>query len=223
MKDYLLKNSNSFGWGINHLTPEYKVKELLSLIEGKKILDIGCSSGHFVNTLSQKGFKVTGIDIVHEFIKFAQKNYSGNFLNLDITQKLPFKNKEFDTIFIRNVLEHIKDDKKALIEAIRIGKRVIVIVPHKTAKKIKSKGLIFSHYQDKSHLRNYTKKTLKKLVADCNSKLIKFIYLEKLPNKSIFFELFQAPKIIKKIIIKIFFCFFKEKKYYLELLAIIKS
>lgn len=220
-KKYFLKTSNQFGWGIDCQLPQYKIQELLPLIEGKKILDIGCGSGEFVDILSKKKFISTGIDITPEFIKHAQKKFQGNFLIADAS-KLPFKNKEFDTVFIRNVLEHIKNDKQALKEAVRVGKKIIIIVPQKTPDILKNRGLIFSHYQDKSHLRNYTPITLKKLILNSNGKLIKIIPLEKLPNKSIFFELFQAPKIIKKIITKIFFIFFKEQNFYLELLAIIK-
>lgn len=221
MKDYLLKNSSRFGWGIQQKTPEYKINELLSLIKGKKILDIGCGSGHFVDVLSKKNFDATGIDLIDEFIEYATKKYQGKFLTTNAL-KLPFKNKEFDTVFLRNVLEHISDDKKVLKEAIRVGKKIIVIVPQKSPNSLKIRGLIFSHYQDKSHLRNYTKKTLANLVKKTNSKLVKITITEKLPNKSIFFELFNAPAIIKKIITKIFFMIFKEKEFYLELLAIIK-
>ena len=210
MKNYFLK-----------ITPDYKIKELLPLIQGQKILDIGCGSGHFVDTLIKNNYLAVGIDIIPEFIELAQKKYQGKFLTADAC-KLPFKNKEFNTVFIRNVLEHIKDDKKALKEALRVGEKIIVIVPHTTPKELKIRGLIFSHYQDKSHLRTYTPKSLKKSIKNANGQLIKTIFIEKLPSISIFYELFTAPKILKKIITKIFFTLFKEKHYYLELLAIIK-
>lgn len=216
------QNSLKYGWGIENKIPEYKINELLPHILGNKVLDIGCGPGHFVNILSQKGYNAFGIDPVKEFIDFAQKNQSGHF-QIGTAYKLPFKNKEFDTIILKSVLEHLEDDETAMKEALRVGKRLIVIVPQKTPKVLKEKGLIYSHYQDKTHLRNYTKKSLTRLINLSEAKLKNIIEIEKLPNISIFINLFDAPKFVKKVITKIFFIIFKEKHYYLELLAIIES
>ncbi|MDD2482652.1 MAG: class I SAM-dependent methyltransferase [Candidatus Shapirobacteria bacterium] len=219
--DYYKNNSNKFGWGTDTKIPDYKINEIIPYISGKKIIDIGCGPGHLVDILSKKGFDSFGIDSVPSFIDYAKKNKKGNF-QIGDANKTNFKSKEFDTVILKSVLEHLKDDQSTLKEALRIGKKIIVIVPQKTSSKLKKRGLIYSHYQDKSHLRNYSKRSLTKLINISGGKLIKLISIEPLPIKSIFFELFTAPKFLKRIIIKIFFLFFKQKKYYLELLAIIK-
>jgi ubiquinone/menaquinone biosynthesis C-methylase UbiE len=219
---YYKSASKKFGWGIEDRIPEYKIKEILPYISGAKVLDIGCGPGHLVNALFQKDFKAFGVDIVKEFIDFAQKNQSGIFQVASAT-KLPFKNKEFDTVILKSVIEHLEDDKLALKEALRVGKKVIVIVPQTVPKNLKIRGLIYSHYQDKTHLRTYTKKSLNKLAKNCQAKIIKIVEVEKLPNQSVFFELFSAPVLLKKIVTKLFFIIFKEKPYHLELMAIIKS
>jgi len=219
--DYYKNNSDNFGWGINNQIPEYKIKEIIPHISGKKILDIGCGPGHFVDILSKQGFNAFGIDPVSEFIQYAQKNKKGNYQIGDAT-KTSFKSKEFDTVILKSVLEHLEDDKKALKEALRIGKKVIFIVPQVTPLSLKRRGLVYSHYQDKSHLRNYTQKSVKELVKKSKGKLIKLIPIEPLPIMSIFLELFSAPLLLKRIITKLFFLIFKQKNYYLELLVIIR-
>lgn len=221
LTDYYQNNSNKFGWGTNNKISNYKINEIIPYISGKKILDIGCGPGHLVDILSKKGFNSFGIDSTPSFISYAKKNKKGNF-QIGNANKTSFKAKEFDTVILKSVLEHLKDDNLALKEALRIGKKVIIIVPRKTSLKLKKRGLIYSHYQDKSHLRNYTKKSLTNLINSSNGKLIKLIPIEPLPIKSIFFELFIAPKLLKRIITKIFFLIFKQEKYYLEFLAIIK-
>lgn len=221
LTDYYQNNSNKFGWGINKEISDYKINEILPHISGKKVLDIGCGPGHLVDILSKKGFDSFGIDSTPSFINYAQKNKKGSF-KIGNANKTTFKSKEFDTVILKSVLEHLKDDQLALKEALRIGKKIIIIVPQKTNLKLQKRGLIYSHYQDKSHLRNYTQKSLTNLINSCNAKLIKLIPIEPLPIKSIFFELFVAPKLLKRIITKIFFSVFKQEKYYLEFLAIIK-
>ena len=218
----VLKLADDFGWGINTNLQQYKINELLPLVEGNNILDIGCGPGYFVDALTQKGFNATGIDIESKFIKFAKNNLSGNFLFANAL-KLPFKDKQFNTVFIRNVLEHIDNDLLAIKEALRVGNRVVVIVPHKTPDNLTKRGVHFIHYQDHSHLRNYTHKSLSELINTAEAEIIKLSYTERLPAKSLFVELFQAPAIIKRIIAKLFFIIFKEADYHEEILAIIKS
>lgn len=220
MKDYLTKNANLFGWGTKFAIADYKINELLPLVTGNKILDIGCGSGSLVNVLTSRGFEAVGIDIIPQFIAFARNNYQGKFLVADANQ-LPFESKTFDTVFVRNVLEHLDNDLKALKEALRVGKKVVVIVPHSTPDDLIKRGLIFSHYQDKSHLRTYTKKSLTDLINQTKSKIVDIVPSEYLPNKSVVYELLSGISFLKRIAIKILFFFFKPKNYHLELIAII--
>lgn len=50
----------------------------------------------------------------------------------DISQQMPYKDKEFDVVFAAHVLEHVKplDALTALEEFQRIGKHVIIVVPN---------------------------------------------------------------------------------------------
>ncbi len=218
----MIKNADIFGWGPKNKMADYKLKELLPLVSGNRTLDIGCGPGTFVNNLTEKGFDATGVDLIAKFIVFARKNYQGKFLIAD-AYKLPFENKSFDTVFIRSVLEHLDNDLKALKEAVRVGRKIVVIVPQTTPDNLRQKGLIYSHYQDISHLRTYTPTTLKKLISQTSGALIEIISSEPLPTKSVIFELISGFKFIKRIGIKLLFMFFKPQKYYLELIAIIKS
>jgi SAM-dependent methyltransferase len=96
-----------------------------------KILDIGCAGGHLIKFLKGKGFKVSGLDISSKAIALCRKRglkevYLGDCL------KTKFKNKTFDLLIADNVLEHLENDQKALLEWARIlkrGGRLIIIVP----------------------------------------------------------------------------------------------
>jgi hypothetical protein len=55
---------------------------------------------------------------------------SGGLVKLGKAEKLPFKDKEFDTVVLSCVLEQCEMPQEALQEAMRVGKRVIGINPY---------------------------------------------------------------------------------------------
>lgn len=127
---------------------------LLSQIKGYlkgNILEVGAGSGNFTSKLSKYG-KVTAIDYDNIY---KNANY-GDIEN----GKYFFKNRKFDTIVCMNVLEHIKDDKKALrniFNLLNLGGKLILLVPaHQWAFGPMDAGL--------GHFRRYTKSGVEKLL-----------------------------------------------------------
>jgi ubiquinone/menaquinone biosynthesis C-methylase UbiE len=164
--EYSLENAIKFKWSsINGNLNSERLSHLKKYLKGHKILDAGCGGGAYVNFLDQNGFQVTGIDNHEEFIGIAKNNYSERlFLNGDLT-KLPFPDKVFDCTYCFDVLEHI-DDELAIKELARVTKSRLILAVPKEDDVMKNFGLTFLHYQDKTHLRNYTESTLRNLV-DC--------------------------------------------------------
>lgn len=80
----------------------------------KNILEIGCSIGAFAKIFKERGFSVTAIDISEFIISKAKRLQDGiNFKVLDIEKEADLKEK-FDYIFAFEVVEHLKNPKKAL-------------------------------------------------------------------------------------------------------------
>ncbi len=77
-----------------------------------KILEAGCGPGHWVFTLTQKGFNIIGIDNARKTIKTTKKAYPK--LNLKAADLLtsPFKKESFNAIICLGVLEHFESQKK---------------------------------------------------------------------------------------------------------------
>lgn len=99
-----------------------------------EILEIGCGIGNFTLTLSKYG-NVTAIDIDQKLIKQLtdKKNVEINAGFGDIEKgEYFFKERFFDTIVCINVLEHIKNDTRALKNIFKLLKKdgnLILLVP----------------------------------------------------------------------------------------------
>ncbi|MBD1862629.1 MULTISPECIES: bifunctional 2-polyprenyl-6-hydroxyphenol methylase/3-demethylubiquinol 3-O-methyltransferase UbiG [Trichocoleus] len=166
---YSLENAQKFNWSsVNgNLNPE-RVSHLEKYLIGKKILDAGCGGGAYVEFLAQKGLEITGVDKYTQFLQLAkEEGRIGTYVQEDITS-LPFPDKAFECTYCFDVLEHV-NDMLAIQELARVTtKRLIIAVP-KEDEIMNKFNLTFLHYQDKTHLRNYTESSLRKLLSgiDC--------------------------------------------------------
>ncbi|MHB1644988.1 MAG: class I SAM-dependent methyltransferase [Candidatus Acididesulfobacter diazotrophicus] len=133
-----------------------------------KILDIGCGSGGFINSLSKNNWEIYGIEpnqtgfalssaILHKKINLYNKPLSD----------CKFPDNYFDIITMWHVLEHIHKPNKELQEIKRVLKDngiLIIAVPN-----IKSFGFKISkkhwfHLDAPRHLYHYDSTTIKKIL-----------------------------------------------------------
>lgn len=123
------------------------------------ILEVGTGIGNFTESLSKYG-TVTSVDIEQNYINLNKKSSSNRNISIgygDIEKgKYFFSKKVFDSLVCLNVLEHIKDDDKALqnmYKLLKPGGYLILQVP--------SDMLLYGSI-DKSigHYRRYEKKPL---------------------------------------------------------------
>ena len=86
-----------------------------------KILDIGCEKGDVWRIFGLKD--VTGLDC-DNWNPYVKKFVQG------FAEDLPFKDNEFDTVILGDILEHVKNVEFVLREAYRVSKnKIIVTVP----------------------------------------------------------------------------------------------
>ena len=85
------------------------------------VLEIGCSSGYLINKIKmKKKYNYIGSDAVkNHIVKLSEKYKDVPFLIFDLL-KNPFKKPICDALIMLNVLEHIKNDDAALLEANKI-------------------------------------------------------------------------------------------------------
>ena len=137
-----------------------------------KILDMGCGSGANLKMLSEYG-NVFAMEPSEEFIEYASKeNPDCKILQGAMPDNNPYKNEKFDLIVSLDVIEHIENDLKTLIELknmLNDNGKIIITVP----------AFQFLFSQDDivaCHYRRYSKKTLKQLIKEAGFKKFSIYY-----------------------------------------------
>lgn len=98
-----------------------KYSETFEKIPKGKSLDLGCGLGQYTKYMMDNGFKVTSVDISEEVLNRLKENIpEANTMQLDMSQKLPFKDNEFNLV-IANLSIHYFDEKttKKLLNEIK--------------------------------------------------------------------------------------------------------
>jgi SAM-dependent methyltransferase len=101
-------------------------------LEGRRILDIGCGIGTFVQRLRQFSPHVYGVDIDQERVR--QGAMALPYLAVAVSEHLPFGDATFDVVLLHEVLEHVRDDRLTLGEAGRVtrpGGKIVIYCPNR--------------------------------------------------------------------------------------------
>lgn len=100
-------------------------KKLLSRLEFRNCLDVGCASGYMVSEVA-KAFpssQYMGIDIYDKAIEYARRTYPSIKFKVASADKLPFKDSSFDLILFYETIEHVEDPAMCLKEIRRVLSR----------------------------------------------------------------------------------------------------
>jgi SAM-dependent methyltransferase len=132
----------------------YLTDTYLSEYKSKKLLDLGCGRGEFLNGFAKVGFEAIGLDSS----KLSDHPFPEPIVIHDIEgQRLPFDDNSFDVVFHKSVIEHIHNTDVFLAENLRIlkpGGLMVCMAPDWRSQ--------WSHfYDDYTHVKPFTLKGLR--------------------------------------------------------------
>lgn len=174
------------------LHPErlFALKILNYLKDCKKILDAGSGSGAFgrifVEFLPYADFVGIDLNIPSHLYK------SDNFLKMNV-EYLGLKPSSFDCIMAKDIIEHLINPLKVMKQFNRIltdAGKIIVLVPSDAAPFL---------WDDYTHIRPFTKKSLCKLLNDSNFNVIDSGYLAASTPGASFFLINRVINLFAKI------------------------
>lgn len=141
--------------------------ERLAIPPGARILDAGCGSGRVLDELARFG-RVSGVDLSSDAVAAASARGHARVSRAPI-EELPFPDSSFHLVTCLDVIEHIRDDRRALRELFRVtrpGGHLVVTVPAYQA-------LWSAHDERNEHQRRYRRGSLRAVAASAGWQLVR--------------------------------------------------
>ncbi len=162
----------------------FKSFNILKRFTPGKILDIGCSTGEFIEELKKLGWDVYGVDIAENALVGARDKGLRVVLN-NLDDGLPFDDEVFDYVYTSEVIEHVLDTSLFLKEIRRVLKRggILLLTTPNMASLTRRTALLLGmqppllgydfEHNDAGHVRYYTGQVLYKQIREHGFKIKK--------------------------------------------------
>jgi len=149
---------------------------------GRRILDVGAADGIVSRRLTERGWRVTGLE-GDPALAQAGARYCERMLTANLNRDIPDVAGPFDAILYGDVLEHLVDPLRVLVELDRAlvpDGFVVISVPNIAHLYVRLLLLVgrFDYIDrgilDDSHLRFFTERSLRALLADAGLTVERF-------------------------------------------------
>lgn len=181
---YMTKKFNNLGHHL-HFTKEYRetyfgeksltfadLRMNLSSLRGKKLLDVGCANGQFLEYTSRFGIDSIGIDISSEMVEAGRQ--AG--LNCQVKDLFEMTG-SFDMLTYWDVIEHVPDPRAVLEktrELLAPGGEVVIQTPC-TGMVSELFGDNWLYYLPVQHLHLFSQDSLFKLLSETGFSVVSWV------------------------------------------------
>lgn len=131
--------------------------------QSETLLDLGCSSGSFLESLSRDSWKLYGIEMSAEGARTAEAR-SGAQVHVGYILDAPFPPESFDVITCFDVLEHLYEPRDVMArvsEWLKPGGIFYVLVPNVDSAEARAFGSYWHGLELPRHLFHYSPASLK--------------------------------------------------------------
>jgi len=187
-EDYISHSDTQKGFinSLYQLARNYTLKQKLRLVttldeqNEKTILDIGCGTGHFLETCKNAGWKVNGTEPDNGARKLAEQklqvNIIKNLLETDLAKK-------YQIVSMWHVLEHIHKLDESLAKAKKLlsnNGSLVIAVPNYKSLDAQHYDMNWAAYDVPRHLYHFSPQSMNKLLDRHNFKITqqKGMYLD---------------------------------------------
>lgn len=132
---------------------------------GDFILDLGGGEGAYSEELNRRGFNCISVDLNKKYLS-KSRTRGVESCAMDATS-LGFRDKSFDIVLLFEVIEHIAEYDKVLVEAKRVArKHILISVPNCGGYlTLKNRRLTYDHFLATDHVNFFNKEDLENLLS----------------------------------------------------------
>lgn len=181
---YMEKEFNNLGHHL-HFAPEYREtyfaeKDLTfsdlglepEALKGRRLLDVGCANGQFIEYANRLGMAGAGIDISEEMVEAARKN------GLQCAVKDLFElDGKYDMLTFWDVLEHVPDPRRMLEKSrslLSVGGEIVIQTPC-TGMISELFGERWLYYLPVQHLHLFSQESLFRLLSETGFAVVSWV------------------------------------------------
>jgi 2-polyprenyl-3-methyl-5-hydroxy-6-metoxy-1,4-benzoquinol methylase len=148
-----------------------RINLIKKFIPSGKLLDIGCGVGWFLEAAKSEGFEIYGQEISSELA-----DYTSESLGIKVfTEEISNIKQKFDVITMFDLIEHVMDPKKLILESkalLNPGGIIVAFTPNFDSLGIQLLRETSSLICPPAHLTYFTKKSVEKLAMDSGLELV---------------------------------------------------
>lgn len=153
-----------YNW-VRNYTLKKKVRLINSLVSGKRLLDIGAGTGHFLAKVNNSGYEGTGLEPDADARRVAKEINGVHLQDLSILHEL--ENGNYDVVTMWHVLEHVynlSEDLEKIAALVKPGGVFIVAVPNYTSFDATYYKEFWAAYDVPRHLYHFSPRSIVPLV-----------------------------------------------------------
>ncbi len=166
--------------------------KLLALVgSGKRVLDVGCSSGYLARPLVARGCIVVGIEQDASAAEAAREVCAEVLVGDVETMELPFSDGSFDVVLCGDLIEHLRRPGQFLARVrplLRESGRLVLTTPN-VANWTMRLGLLAGRWRytergilDHTHLQLFTRRTLVETLEGAGYRVLELDYTVPVPG-----------------------------------------
>jgi len=131
-------------------------------LKNKKVLDIGCFTGEFLELMQQEGAKVYGLELQPEAVKIANKKLSGHVFQADV-MSYNFPQKKYDIITLLGLVEHVTNPMQLIERCYKLLSKdglIMIQTPNSSSFLARNMKKYWPAYSPIEHIHLFSKKSL---------------------------------------------------------------
>ena len=176
---------------VRTLTLKSKARLINAYVREGQILDIGCGTGEFLNTMQQNNFVATGIEPNQDARKHAKRKYG--LAVYDEADIIGLSKNHFNVITLWHVLEHVfnlNERISKIKELIAEDGILVVALPNPSSWDAKHYGKFWAAYDCPRHLYHFDQLAVKNLFNSYGFEIVN--------QKPMYFDSFYVSMLSEK-------------------------